>query len=107
MGATHCEVGAWFAEQNSLPEVLVDVIRYHHSPHEAGASRILVRCLTAASDHMAHHIDSAGDVATDDLSPAMQIFQDAGIFHANLQLKQELPALLEMAILYTAVLTSK
>ncbi len=34
-GISHCELGAKLCEKWELPKVLVDTIRYHHSPKEA------------------------------------------------------------------------
>lgn len=42
LGTTHCEIGATVAEKWSLPEQLVDVIRFHHSPSECERNKKLV-----------------------------------------------------------------
>lgn len=34
LGTTHAEIGAWLAQQWSLPPFLVEAIRYHHTPLE-------------------------------------------------------------------------
>ena len=51
----HCEIGAWFAEQNNIPEVLTAAIRYHHEPQADQPSQKLA-ALVAAADHIANHI---------------------------------------------------
>lgn len=42
LGTTHCEIGATVAEKWSLPESLVDAIRFHHSPAECESNKKLV-----------------------------------------------------------------
>lgn len=34
-GISHCEIGARLCEKWNMPKILVDTIRYHHSPKEA------------------------------------------------------------------------
>lgn len=34
-GASHCEIGARLCEKWKMPKILVDTIRYHHSPKKA------------------------------------------------------------------------
>ncbi|MCA9153325.1 MAG: HDOD domain-containing protein [Planctomycetales bacterium] len=60
VGTNHCELGAWFAGQNGLPESLVHVIRLHHTPFVPGPHQKLV-ALTAAADHLANHLQRFGD----------------------------------------------
>jgi HD-like signal output (HDOD) protein len=55
----HCELGAWFIEHNKLPEVLVEVVSWHHSPEMAGEGRKLVAA-TSAADHMANYLQRHG-----------------------------------------------
>ena len=62
MGIDHCELGAWFAESGQLPNALVAVIRYHHTPDEAADHQDLVR-LVCAADHMANHLMNSGSSA--------------------------------------------
>lgn len=59
-GTDHCELGAWFAGQNGLPESLVHVIRLHHMPLIPGPHQKLI-ALTAAADHLANHLQKFGD----------------------------------------------
>jgi len=35
LGVNHCRIGAMVAEKWNFPQVLVDVIKYHHNPEEA------------------------------------------------------------------------
>jgi HD-like signal output (HDOD) protein len=58
-GTTHCELGAWFAAENRLPEPLIDAVRYHHQPAWSRKHLKLV-ALTAVCDHMANHIFTQG-----------------------------------------------
>ena len=55
----HCELGSWFVAHNKLPEVLVEVVRLHHSPGEATENRKLV-ATTAVADHMANYLQRHG-----------------------------------------------
>jgi HD-like signal output (HDOD) protein len=54
-GASHTELGAWFALGNRLPECLVSAIRHHHAPAAASSHRRLAT-LIAAADHMANFV---------------------------------------------------
>lgn len=60
-GATHCQLGAWFANKNQLPVPLIDAVLFHHVPQAAHRNRQLV-ALTAAADHMANHIQRTATV---------------------------------------------
>jgi len=55
IGADHSAIGAWFASHLQLPEVLVEVIRFHHSPTVSHTHQKLI-AVTAAADHMANHV---------------------------------------------------
>lgn len=55
----HCRLGAWFIAQNRLPQALVDVVRWHHSPGQAVENRRLV-ALTSMADHMANYLQRHG-----------------------------------------------
>lgn len=82
-GADHCAVGAWFAQQNHLPESLVDVIRFHHHPEQSSDHRLLVT-LIAASDEIANHLQEARRVAFLPLSkfPSLGQLEALGIENA-------------------------
>jgi HD-like signal output (HDOD) protein len=67
LGTDHCEVGAWFADQNRLPSSVLECVHLHHTPAEAGEYRDLV-ALVAAADHMANFYQREGDAASYDLS---------------------------------------
>ena len=51
----HCELGMWLTRKNSLPEPLIDVVRFHHCPERSQHNRRFV-ALIAASDHMTNHL---------------------------------------------------
>ena len=55
----HCELGAWFVAYNKLPDPLVDVVAFHHSPAQAVEYRSLV-AVTAVADHMANFLQRQG-----------------------------------------------
>ena len=59
VGTDHCEVGAWFAEHNGLPQILTDAIRCHHTPDMGGDATGLA-ALTATADHMANYLQIHG-----------------------------------------------
>ena len=63
LGLDHTVIGAWFAQENQLPDDLVAVIKLHHDPHtESKHSRLVA--LVSAADDMANHLqkneESAG-----------------------------------------------
>lgn len=55
----HCELGAWFIAHNKLPEALIEVVRMHHAPAEAGEHQKLV-ATAAVADHMANYLQRNG-----------------------------------------------
>jgi len=63
----HCELGAWFIEHNKLPQPLIDVVRYHHTPELVSENRKLV-AITATADHMANYLQRNG--SAEDYQPA-------------------------------------
>lgn len=79
-GTDHCELGAYFADQNRLPAPLIEAVRFHHEPWRATRHRKLV-ALTAACDHMANHIQRHG--GPNDYEPgenaALTLLEDAGV----------------------------
>ena len=62
LGIDHCELGAWFAKQNDLPESIVCVIRFHHDPASGCAGNKLLP-LVAAADDLANHFQRHGEGA--------------------------------------------
>ena len=60
LGIDHCELGAWFAKQNELPESIVCVIKYHHTP-ELGCPGNKLVPLVAAADDLANHYQRHGE----------------------------------------------
>lgn len=58
MGCDHCELGAWFADEAGLPELIVDCIRHHHRPSEA--NNVELTALVALADDMSNHLWRAG-----------------------------------------------
>ena len=55
IGTSHAEAGAYFAAKSGLPPVLIEVIRYHHTPDHATGDRRLV-ALVSAADDIANHL---------------------------------------------------
>lgn len=60
LGTDHCELGAWFIAHNKLPQALIDVVRWHHSPVVTGENRRLI-AITAVADHMANYLQVHGN----------------------------------------------
>jgi len=59
LGASHAEIGAWFAATNELPDSLVSAIRYHHAPTDAGEG-MMMAALIAAADHAVNDMQRPG-----------------------------------------------
>src|SRR5581483_11621486 len=59
IGIDHSALGAWYGEHSKLPEALIQAMRFHHEPAEAGGGQGLVT-LVAAADHMANHLQVGG-----------------------------------------------
>ena len=83
VGTDHCEVGAWFAVANQLPEPLVDVIRYHHTP-ESATRNVLLVALTAVADHMANHLQQfdSWDGYDWTTNSSLRLLEKSGVRHA-------------------------
>lgn len=79
----HCELGVWFARKNSLPDPLVDVVRFHHCPERAVDNRRFV-ALVAVSDHMANHLQRFEEAVgyTPTSNRAVELLEDSGVPHA-------------------------
>lgn len=82
--SNHCEVGVWFARKNSLPEPLVDVVRFHHCPERAVNNRRFV-ALIAACDHMANHLQRCDESAGYDpnTNSSIELLEECGVPHAG------------------------
>ena len=80
----HCEVGVWFAQRNSLPEPLIDSVRFHHCPERSQHNRRLV-ALIAASDHMANHLQRCDDASGYDPrgNPSVAVLEKCGVSNAT------------------------
>lgn len=59
LGASHAEIGAWFASHNELPPALVDAILYHHHPEDAGEN-LKLTALVATADHAVNYLQREG-----------------------------------------------
>ncbi len=80
----HCEVGVWFARRNSLPEPLVDVIRFHHCPDRAVNNRRFV-ALIAVCDQMANYLQQRekGSGYNSRGNSSIELLEDCGVAHAS------------------------
>lgn len=83
IGIDHCEIGAWYAEENGLPGVFADAIRFHHTPERALAGRLT--SLVAVSDHMANHLQRHGAADGYDIQKnnAISVLDDRGAEGVN------------------------
>ena len=94
----HCEVGMWFANKNSLPEPLIEVVRFHHTPAEAKKNGRLVS-LIAVGDHMANYLQRFESPIDYDPSTnsAIELLQDHRGNPVSDQFLELAPSLMESA----------
>jgi HD-like signal output (HDOD) protein len=59
LGASHAEIGAWFAAHNELPTNLISAIEFHHHPQDAGAD-LKLAALVATADHAVNYLQREG-----------------------------------------------
>lgn len=56
-GVDHCEAGAWLLEQWKLPQIFVDVARYHHAPKpEGGELTMLVNAACVIANRLGFYV---------------------------------------------------
>ena len=60
-GVNHGEIGALIAEKWNFPDVIVNVIRYHHDPSDAPKEMRKITSLVYLADMMAHYNDKTVD----------------------------------------------
>lgn len=94
----HCELGAWLLQSNGLPELLVDVVRFHHQPECANAKRVTY--LTAVCDHMANHLQRHRCAQPYDISsnPFIQGLEETGVRNAASKIDNISQAIMEQAL---------
>lgn len=80
VGTTHAEVGAWFLQRNQVPEELITVARYHHSPRDCSRYKRLV-VITAVADDMANFYGRQGAPAGYDCmdSANLELLETLGV----------------------------
>lgn len=59
LGASHAEIGAWFAAHNELPNTLIDGIQFHHQPENAGTN-LRLAALISTADHAVNYLQREG-----------------------------------------------
>ena len=88
IGSNHCDLGAWFAQDQGLPDVLRDVIQYHHRLEiETSCPRLIA--LIAVADHMANHIqreDSSSGYCAHE-NPGLKWLEKTGVQDAATRLE--------------------
>lgn len=89
IGTTHAEIGAWFLQRNHLPEELVMVARYHHSPQDSAKYKRLI-ALTAIADEMANHVqrEGSGVEYQCDESPNLKLLEKLGVVNPISKLQE-------------------
>ncbi len=94
----HCEVGMWFTQKNSLPEPLVDVVRFHHCPEQSQHNRRFV-ALIAACDHMANHLQRCEQAVGYDprSNTAVELLEECGVHHATSRFAEIAATVMEAA----------
>lgn len=99
VGTDHCEVGAWFAVANRLPESLVSVVRFHHQPAEAN-SALRLTALTAVADHMANFIQrhESADGYEPATNSAIVLLEGAGVRCAGPRFNEICRAIMEASV---------
>ena len=85
----HCDVGVWFARNSQLPEPLIDVLRYHHSPEQAVNNRRFVALITTCDD-MANHLHRVEEAAgyESQNNPGIRCLEEAGVRNAVSRLSE-------------------
>lgn len=99
IGADHCQLGAWFAQDNGLPGTLVEAIRLHHFPERAVLNPRLT-ALTAISDHIASHIqrDEPPSQYCVEANPGVPVLESIGVRGVAATLTLESESLIERVI---------
>ena len=59
LGASHAEIGAWFAAHNELPANLISAIQFHHHAQDAGED-LKLAALIATADHAVNYLQREG-----------------------------------------------
>jgi putative nucleotidyltransferase with HDIG domain len=98
IGTDHCELGAWFAQNQNLPTELIDVIRFHHDPGQSVRHRRLV-ALISTCDHMANHLQRTGNIDGYDIrdNSAVFVLEGCGVRNAAGRLADTAVEILRLA----------
>lgn len=98
VGATHADVGAWFASHNQLPDEFIVVTQFHHQPASA-AEYARLAALTAVADHMANYYQRVGETAgyEPESNPAIGLLESTGVHGATEQFSLTALSALEAA----------
>ncbi len=59
VGLNHAEIGALIAEKWNFPQVFIDVIRFHHNPHNAPEKNLKLTKIVYLADVIADYNDKA------------------------------------------------
>jgi HD-like signal output (HDOD) protein len=98
VGTDHCSLGAWYAQHNWLPGMVVKAIEFHHAPERARPFQHLV-ALVATAEHLVNHFardqrTKGYDVAT---NPGWGLLVEGMDMEARERLEYLLPDLLDEA----------
>ena len=98
-GTNHCEVGAWFAQLNHLPESLTDAIQFHHQPNRSNHNQTLVS-LIAVSDEVANFLQRSNnmtDLKPEDV-PSLIHLEASGVENAVERFHAHAAAIIKLAL---------
>lgn len=98
IGTTHAEVGAWFLQRNHLPEELISVAKYHHSPEDTDGYLRLV-ALIAIADDLANHYHRQDPSPYKCLRcPNLKILESLGVRRAARRLQESWQEIISSSI---------
>jgi HD-like signal output (HDOD) protein len=80
LGASHAEIGAWFAAHNELPPALIAAIQFHHQPENAGPN-LKLAALIATADHAVNYLqrEGVGKGYNPLMNPAALVLENHGV----------------------------
>lgn len=77
--ATHCEIGAWVAQNWDFPDVVVESVRYHHEP-DALDNPHLTTYVTHISDFLSNRLYALGDQKPEEPSACVEARERLGLY---------------------------
>lgn len=98
LGTTHADVGAWFLQRNHLPDELITVALYHHTPQKTTRFNRLV-ALTSLADELANycHRDKEAEVFDVQENSNLELLEFLGVEAARQKCESAFAEMLEIA----------